>query len=61
MFKSKTTRLVSVSNLTIQCNPTGTLEELHLIVDDVQTEEESDCKLLLKVFERKKHNQPKMS
>jgi len=43
MFKSKTTRLVSVSNLTIQCNPTIKLEELHLAEGDVLAEEESDC------------------
>jgi hypothetical protein len=41
MFKDKTTRLVSVSNLTIQCNPTGTLEELHLVEDDVLAEKEN--------------------
>jgi hypothetical protein len=43
MLKFKTTRLVSLSNPTIQCNPTGTFEELHLAKGDVLAEEESDC------------------
>jgi hypothetical protein len=56
MFKCKRTRLVSLSNITIQCNLTGTFEELHLVEDDVLTEEEFSCKLLLNVFDRRKHN-----